>query len=68
MDPAIAAAVRCFHPDHTQHPPALLEHNLARLVRRDIRTSLTLVTTALTLTVLAAGLPPAAEIAAVATA
>ncbi|MER6432089.1 M48 family metalloprotease [Streptomyces sp900105245] len=60
--------LRWFHPDHTQHLPAVLEHELAHLAHRDTRTSLTLETTALTVTVLAAGLLPAAQTTAVAAA
>jgi len=47
-----------FHPQHTQHLPPVLEHELAHLRRRDTRTRLAVETCALVTVTLASGLLP----------
>ncbi|WP_331732370.1 hypothetical protein OG613_47885 (plasmid) [Streptomyces sp. NBC_00015] len=48
-----------FHPEHTQHLPPVLEHELAHIRRRDTRTRLAVETCALAIVALASGLLPA---------
>lgn len=58
--------MRWFMPKHTRHLPAVLEHELAHLARRDTGKRLVAETAAVTATALAAGLLPPGPFAATA--